>query len=204
MRDFEQDRKICDAATKGNYIVSKYEDNTLTVEIITCVGDDPNNGEWLNPTEHDAKFIYSARDGWPAALREIDRLRSMLSAVVAASSEKNMQLALAAEEAASGCCPYDRNKDAVGSFCDESCEIDEEKSEWCWQKYWQQQANVPRIGDKIKFLLFKRETVGVVANFIGSKLLIDVGGGEVEVKRENVIWESGSARIFGLTKEAQP
>ena len=88
MRDFEQDRKICEAATKGNFVVASYEDNSLQVEIIADAGDDPDNGKWVNPSEHDAKFIYSAREGWPAALREIDRLRSMLSAVVAASSEK--------------------------------------------------------------------------------------------------------------------
>ena len=88
----------------------------------------------------DELFLKYADERWPAALSEIDRLKSMLTAIAALTSEKDMQLAMAAEEAARGCCPYDRDKDAVENFCDESCEENEEKSEWCWIEYWKRQV----------------------------------------------------------------
>ena len=79
-RDFEADRKLCEAATKGNYVVSRRCLDALKVEII--VADYQDKAEWTSPTEHDAKFIYSAREGWPAALDEIERLNKAFVAKI--------------------------------------------------------------------------------------------------------------------------
>lgn len=124
MRDFEQDRKICEAASKGTYVVTNCEDNSLQVELYT--GKEPKTVKWVNPSEYDAKFIYSAREGWPAALDEIESLKR--------------QLEMAAEEAAKGCCPYDANK-AFALICKEDCSDDNDCSERCWLEYWRQEAS---------------------------------------------------------------
>lgn len=48
-----------------------------------------------------------------------------------------LMLKLGAAEAAKGCCPYDvAGADAVKDFCNEMCEVDDEKPARCWIEYW--------------------------------------------------------------------
>lgn len=70
VRDFEADRKICDAATGGSWDVRLWgADWTVTETGIPLA---------KAISYEDARFIAEARTGWPAALDEIDRLRGVL------------------------------------------------------------------------------------------------------------------------------
>ena len=63
MRDFEADRKLCDAATPGPW--------ESAVFVGSEVGAIKAGSAF---TRDDIKFIAQAREGWPAALDEISRL----------------------------------------------------------------------------------------------------------------------------------
>jgi hypothetical protein len=77
-RDFKADRAICDAATPGPWVDTSTseevgpirsiseEDHAYSIICQDLEGDD---------READRTFIAAAREGWPAALDEIDRLR---------------------------------------------------------------------------------------------------------------------------------
>ena len=56
------------------------------------------------------------------------------------------QLALAAKEAAKGCCPYDADK-AFALICNEYCSDDDTCSERCWLEYWRQQSGAFQNGN---------------------------------------------------------
>ena len=111
MRDFEQDRHICEAASKGPWDA-----------YYGCCNNRVNGGPHYNiiaagkelRTE-DATFIAAAREGWPAALAEIENLKLQLQ--VAANTE-----------ACEGRCPET-----------EECPTDRDCVD-CWLEYLRQQA----------------------------------------------------------------
>jgi len=75
VRDFVADRAIIEAATAGNWFVMHDTD--------ICVENPPGSCEidsvaW-SMGRHDSKFIAAARDGWPAALDEIEHLERIIS-----------------------------------------------------------------------------------------------------------------------------
>lgn len=71
MRDFEADRKLCDAATKGPWRVGNCENVIQTNHITRDV--------WQIPkTQKDLEFIAASRDGWPKALDRIVELENEL------------------------------------------------------------------------------------------------------------------------------
>lgn len=136
MRDFEADRRICDAATPGKWGacigsgfcvctgINSIVDGKL-IFIADTLPDYAVKGEVKAEKDHrgNLNFIIAARDGWPKALDRIAELEKMLK--------------FAAREAAKGCCPYDvAGADAVKEFCNDNCEVDDDKPPRCWIEYW--------------------------------------------------------------------
>lgn len=76
VRDFEADRKICDAATAGPWSTfdSMWVIDSSTDSADVLVAECKRN--------YDARFIAEARTGWPAALDEIERLKKLLHAIM--------------------------------------------------------------------------------------------------------------------------
>ncbi|TCM89665.1 hypothetical protein EV294_112130 [Paenibacillus sp. BK033] len=71
MRNFDEDKRICDAATEGPWRA-----------VITAVRATSSIGHYRvasDTTIQDANFIAEAREGWPAALAEIERLKTELA-----------------------------------------------------------------------------------------------------------------------------
>lgn len=139
MRDFEQDRKICEAATKGPWEVRYGEEYRGE--------DDPPvwNGEvhvyvegtdsWVGTLgyngygEENVKFVAAARKGWPAALAEIESLKRQLQeAAIFAASQPH--------------CPDGKDCDGY-STSEQSCMA-------CWLEYWRQKSGTFQSGNNHK------------------------------------------------------
>ena len=76
MRDFESDRKLCDAATKGPWKavgIGYRLKGFPQVELNT-----PEQHYFNVNFERDAEFIAAARDGWPDAIDRIAELENEL------------------------------------------------------------------------------------------------------------------------------
>ena len=167
MRDFEADRKLCDAATKGEW---KAKGNHCGYEVVSknlsISGVDRETGRVQLLNQQDAEFIAAARDGWPDALDYIAELETACqkySLAIRILDNKNaellqktqqvdellqkaqrleLMLKLGAAEAAKCCCPYDSaGKDVVSEFCNGMCEVDGDKPARCWIEYWGKLAN---------------------------------------------------------------
>lgn len=76
MRNFDEDKRICDAATAGPWSFSYDDADDIhylsNKRFPLCISVD---------SVVDARFIAEAREGWPAALAEIERLRSVISSL---------------------------------------------------------------------------------------------------------------------------
>lgn len=145
MRDFEQDRKICEAATPAPWRVDSHGEIFQTKHITRDV--------WHIPrTQEDTTFIASAREGWPAALDEVKRLSENINAYAFESGRVSLkcqdqskeieslkrQLEMAAETMPD--CPNCTVSEEL-SFCTVDIEGDCEKSyQECWLEYWRQKA----------------------------------------------------------------
>lgn len=44
-----------------------------------------------------------------------------------------------------------------------------------------------KIGNKVTFILFNRETTGIINGFIKRRVLIDAGAGDIIIDRENIV-----------------
>ena len=73
-RDFSKDRRTCEAATPGPYQITpcKCDQPACNQVFISITHSDGR----LDP--EDAAFYSEAREGWPDALDEIDRLRKLI------------------------------------------------------------------------------------------------------------------------------
>lgn len=88
-RDWERDKAICAAATPGPWHVRKHPGYHDLLCDVYC----DRSPDTLATTaffgwrdtemEANAAFIAEAREGWPAALEEIDRLRVQVAALEA-------------------------------------------------------------------------------------------------------------------------
>ena len=150
MRDFEQDRKICEAATPGEWRIGKYG-QCVIADSEYGTHTDKGAAEYYGGNlvcestyPQNATFIAAAREGWSAALDEIESLKR--------------QLEMAAKEAAKGCCPYDVDK-AFALICKEDCSDDDTRSERCWLEYWRQKSGTFQNGNN-HGSISKTETVG--------------------------------------------
>ena len=115
-RDFEQDRRICEATTKGPW--GSHQANVLA------------GGHTLFYTymanQKDAEFVAAAREGWPAALDEIQNLKlQLLSAGVFAASQPH--------------CPDGKDCDGY-STSEQSCTA-------CWLEHWRQKSGTFQNGN---------------------------------------------------------
>ena len=86
-RNFTEDRRTCEAATPGPWIVLPETcgpDGQAVYEAdsggIVCEVGDPYPRGNNRPSEN-MRFIAEARTGWPAALDEIERLRDVLQRI---------------------------------------------------------------------------------------------------------------------------
>lgn len=43
------------------------------------------------------------------------------------------------------------------------------------------------IGDAVIFIIFGRETIGVITGFVGERVLIDAGAGELEIDKDMIV-----------------
>ena len=118
MRDFEQDRRICEAATKGPWDA-----------YYGCCNGGPHYNIIAAGRElrrEDATFIAAAREGWPAALDEIQNLKlQLLSAGVSAASQPH--------------CPDGKDCDGY-STSEQSCTA-------CWLEYWRLKSGTFQNGN---------------------------------------------------------
>ena len=146
MRDFEQDRKICEAATDGPWrkgtgysVVSDDEKGTHAFR-------DGEGGRKFyggnlvceSILEDNAEFVIAAREGWTAALDEIQNLKlQLLSAGVFAASQPH--------------CPDGKDCDGY-STSEQSCTA-------CWLEYWRQKSGTFQNGNN-HGTTSKTETVG--------------------------------------------
>ena len=126
MRDFEQDRKICEAATPGEWRIGKYG-QCVIADSEYGTHTDKGAAEYYGGNlvcestyPQNATFIAAAREGWPAALDRIAELERQLQAAA------NM-------EACEGRCP-----DVS------TCPTDVDCVE-CWVRYWRKCAATPMI-----------------------------------------------------------
>lgn len=71
-RDFARDQRLCEAATQGPWTVRSSYYGVMRFDIRSSMFDIRLRNE------ANARFIAEAREGWPAALDEIDRLRRAL------------------------------------------------------------------------------------------------------------------------------
>lgn len=82
-RDFEQDLRTCEAATPGPWVTTYY-DERVSKTPHWCVDCNPPDvltvaildGGYGGNEQLDADFIAAAREGWPAAIREVLRLKA--------------------------------------------------------------------------------------------------------------------------------
>jgi hypothetical protein len=73
-RDFAKDRAICEAATPGPWNNEPKSDIGLLTDYVgRVIG--------FMETSEDREFSVAAREGWPAALDEIERLRAVLERI---------------------------------------------------------------------------------------------------------------------------
>lgn len=72
MRDFEADRKLCEAASHKN-VKTGFVDGEFVISGLPTITDD--------------EFIAQAREGWPAALREIKKLIARIRISAATNKE---------------------------------------------------------------------------------------------------------------------
>ncbi len=77
MRDFEQDRKICEALGDRKWTFEKEQDGFASGiwSQYGCVAEFVDEPDKVN-----IDFIVGARDGWPAALDEVKRLSENIHA----------------------------------------------------------------------------------------------------------------------------
>ncbi|MCD9024379.1 hypothetical protein [Cohnella silvisoli] len=75
-RNFAEDRRVCDAASHGPWLVAEGISTQIRQPNVS------NRRRIVLPPDangiNDARFIAEAREGWPAALAEIERLRGVL------------------------------------------------------------------------------------------------------------------------------
>jgi hypothetical protein len=70
LRNFDEDKRICDAATGGPWIVRSSYYGGMNYDVQSKVF------SLRLYREENARFIAEAREGWPAALAEIERLQT--------------------------------------------------------------------------------------------------------------------------------
>jgi hypothetical protein len=44
-----------------------------------------------------------------------------------------------------------------------------------------------KTGDKVTFILFNRETTGIITGFIKRRVLVDAGAGDIMIDRGNIL-----------------
>ena len=122
MRDFEQDRKICEVASKGPWRAVERGNSVTSFAVVTVAYEgmpQKNICSAISPKTEDATFIAAAREGWPAALAEIESLKRQLQeAAIFAASQPH--------------CPDGKDCDGY-STSEQSCTA-------CWLEYWRQKA----------------------------------------------------------------
>ena len=144
MRDFEQDRKICEAATPGEWRIGKYG-QCVIADSEYGTHTDKGAAEYYGGNlvcestyPQNATFIAAAREGWPAALAEIESLKRQLQeAVIFAASQPH--------------CPDGKDCDGY-STSEQSCTA-------CWLEYWQRKSGTFQDGNN-HGSISKTETVG--------------------------------------------
>lgn len=93
MRDFEADRKLCEAATPGPWEIGRYGQCVVSESAVgTHCGDGEREyygGNLVCEGAHaeNSQFIAQAREGWPAALREIKKLIARIRISAATNKE---------------------------------------------------------------------------------------------------------------------
>ena len=141
MRDFEQDRRICEAATKGPWKAIERGNSVTSFAVVTVayLGEPQKNiCSLISPKTSNAEFISEAREGWPAALDEIQNLKlQLLSAGVFAASQPH--------------CPDGKDCDGY-STSEQSCTA-------CWLEHWRQKSGTFQNGNNHR-TTSKTETVG--------------------------------------------
>ena len=97
-RDFEADRKICDAATGGEWRVygGKFGETNVYAPPYEKANEVVSDISWDRPA--DATFIAEARTGWPAALDEIERNRRHISQLETVSTQLERELSITSTE----------------------------------------------------------------------------------------------------------
>ena len=148
MRDFEQDRKICEAAYFGPWEVRYGEEyqgdeqppvwngeiHVYAKDTALWIGMLGSEGSGIE----NAEFVAAAREGWPAALDEIESLkRQMQEAAIFAASQPH--------------CPDGKECDGY-STSEQSCTA-------CWLEYWRQKSGRFQNGNN-HGTTSKMETVG--------------------------------------------
>ena len=102
-RDFEADRELCDAASPGPWAADemKVTDGDPRHYCMVVLGQNhrtPAHCYGTGPHRRaDCRFIAAAREGWPAALREIDLLRAMYAAACERIASQSDALSRTAE-----------------------------------------------------------------------------------------------------------
>ena len=141
MRDFEQDRRICEAATPGEWRIGKYG-QCVIADSEYGTHTDKGAAEYYGGNlvcestyPQNATFIAAAREGWSAALDEIESLKRQLQ--VAAENVTN-KTALCPHWA-----PGPGNYET--KFC-VGCNRPKELTISCWHDYWRQCAE--RVSSK--------------------------------------------------------
>lgn len=162
VRDFEQDRKICDAATKGplkagrSDAVSYAYGQDQAFKMVYCeetrsvenAGDIPVVFATAYETEGvdcraNAAFIAAAREGWPAALDEVKRLSENINAYAFESGRVSLKCQDQSKEIEilKRQLQVAANMEACEGRCPETkeCPTDRDCVE-CWLEHWRQKA----------------------------------------------------------------